>query len=257
MAEDFRLETPEAIAVAYDIAGIGTRFLAQVVDVIALVGILGVAGAGIVLLGSLGSLGQTAAVILVLFGSFLVLFGYFTLYEFFWTGQTPGKRALEIRVIKISGYPIGFLDSFIRNLIRLVDYLPSAYGVGVITMFISTQSRRLGDYAAGTIVVREWAGSLPELPARALQEAAAGPTPVAGEEDPDELAWTLHVLTPRDLTLIDEYLARAPSLPPDARARIGTSIAASVSARIGAREPLDPVQFLARVRELKRASGRG
>lgn len=252
MAEEFRLETPEAIEIAYDIAGIGTRFLAQLVDLIAIIGMVALVVVGIVLLATLGSLGQTVAVIILLLTSFLALFGYFTLYETFWTGQTPGKRALEIRVIKVGGYPIGFIDALIRNLVRAVDLLPGAYGVGIITMFISTQSRRLGDYAAGTIVVKERTAAFSELPLTSPDTVVTGPVPPAGENDPDELAWALHSLTSRDLIVLDEYLARAPSLPLEARTRIGVNIAAHIAARIGARDPLDPQAFLARVRALSR-----
>jgi hypothetical protein len=114
-------------------------------------------------------------------------------------------------------------------------------------MFISTQSRRLGDFAAGTVVVRERAGSLSELAAVAPSVTVPVQSEPAGSADPDELAWSLHALTHREVTVMREYLIRAPSLPPDARVRIGNDIAAHVAARIGAREPLDPVQFLSRV----------
>ena len=252
MVEDFRLATPEAIEVSYDIAGIGTRFLAQLVDVIAIAGIIGVVGAGVVFLSTVGSLGNTAATIVIPATSFLVLFGYFTLYEAFWSGQTPGKRALQVRVIKVGGYPIGFVESFIRNLIRLLDLMPTAYGVGIITMFISTHSRRLGDYAAGTIVVKERVDSLPATPSTQAQSPTHSPVRSVGGLDPDELDWNLHLLAAADLTIIAEYLERAPSLPPDARTRIGNQIATGIAGRIGAREPLDAVRFLARVQELAR-----
>src|SRR5947209_8359565 len=250
MAEDFRLETPEAISVAYDIAGIGTRFLAQIIDAVAIIGIGSVVGGGVFLLVAFGALGQTVAVILILVFDFLVLFGYFPLYETFWSGQTPGKRALQVRVIKLSGYPIGFVDSVIRNLVRVVDFLPSFYGVGIIVMFVSTQSRRLGDFAAGTIVVKERDPFLPERSRTAGDQSQGPPVAPIGELDPDELSWNLHALTSRDLVVIGEFLERAPSLPEDARYRIGNELASYVAERIGARLPLRPDHFLERVRAL-------
>jgi hypothetical protein len=139
----------------------------------------------------------------------------------------------------------------VRNLVRVIDLLPTAYGVGVITMFISTQSRRLGDFAAGTVVVKERAHSLAELAPAVPAEAVPADSVPAGSSDPEELSWSLHALTQRDLTVIREFLARAPSLPADARVRIGNEIAAHTASRIGARESLDPVQFLTRVLALR------
>jgi uncharacterized RDD family membrane protein YckC len=86
---------------------------------------------------------------------FLVNWGYFTLFEAFWNGRTPGKRVAKIRVIQRSGRAIGLFESMARNLVRYVDQFPGIYAVGVITMFVTKQHQRLGDLAAGTLVVRD------------------------------------------------------------------------------------------------------
>ena len=81
--------------------------------------------------------------------------GYFMLFEWLMRGQTPGKRALKIRVIRDDGTPATIHEVLVRNVLRLVDFLPGLYGVGALVMFPSRLSKRLGDIAAGTIVVKE------------------------------------------------------------------------------------------------------
>src|SRR5215510_11634669 len=87
--------------------------------------------------------------------SFVLFWGYYIFFEMLWNGQTPGKRWVGLRVIRTDGTPITLSESFIRNLTRLVDFLPAAYGIGIISMFLDKQSRRLGDLAAGTLVVHD------------------------------------------------------------------------------------------------------
>lgn len=249
MAQDYSLDTPEAVNVAYPIAGIGTRFLAALID-----SAIWLVAQIVIVLGSVfvftrGGPGDTIGVILLLTLSFILFWGYYIVFETLWRGQTPGKRLMKVRVIKTSGYPIGFVEAVIRNLVRIVDFLPAYYGVGVLTMFISTQSRRLGDYAAGTIVVKERGPvSLRDLDVTA-QRAQAPPVsmPRLGEIDPDEIQWNLRALTAEDLQIVNEYLERLPSLYPDAQRRLGETIAERTAQRIGARLPLDPVRFLQRV----------
>ena len=86
---------------------------------------------------------------------FIVNFGYFTLFEMLWRGQTPGKRRVGLRVIREGGYPLNFGASFLRNLLRIVDFLPFGYAVGVTVAVLGSRWQRLGDLAARTWVVRE------------------------------------------------------------------------------------------------------
>jgi uncharacterized RDD family membrane protein YckC len=247
--EEFRLETPEVVQVDYTPAGIGSRGLAAAIDYLAMIGMGIILTIVCVWLASFGAV--VLAYILGLTGAFFIIFGYFIAYETIWRGQTPGKRALRIRVLKTSGYPIGFLDAVIRNLVRIVDFLPSFYGVGVVAMFISTQSRRLGDYAAGTVVVMERPPvRLSDLHA-AAPAASAEPVAPLGSTDPDEYTWQLHRVTDRQEAVMREFLDRAPSLPPDVRTRIGGEVARRIAATIEAREPFDSVAFLKRVLELR------
>ena len=86
---------------------------------------------------------------------FLLQWGYFTLFEAFDFGRTPGKRVARIRVIHQSGRGVNFVESLARNLVRFVDYLPGFYAVGVVSIFVSKRNQRLGDMVAGTLVVRD------------------------------------------------------------------------------------------------------
>src|SRR6266568_1097330 len=161
---EYSVLTPERVSLQYDIAGIGSRGAAALVDTliqsVALIVILVAVTAGLAASSEFFSLGAGAATLsLALFALalFLVADGYFMLFEILWSGQTPGKRMVGIRVMRENGYPIRPIDAVIRNLVRIVDWLPAGYGVGVLTMLFNKRARRLGDFASGTIVVREGA----------------------------------------------------------------------------------------------------
>lgn len=250
MLPDYKLDTPEVITINYGIAGIGTRFLAAAIDSLVWVLLIIVLIAGAIALGTFGEIARNVAWILFGTLSFLIVYGYYILFETFWQGQTPGKRVLKIRVLRTTGHPIGFVDAFVRNVVRIVDFLPSFYGVGVVTMFISRESRRLGDYAAGTIVVKE------QAPVK-IDQIAAGSRPALlpqaalGAIDPDELGWNLRALTADDLMLMRLFLERARQLPPNATRTIGQELAERIANRVGARSPLDAVRFVERVLYLR------
>jgi uncharacterized RDD family membrane protein YckC len=254
--QDFHLDTPEAIDLAYDVAGIGSRFLAATLDLLVVIALLILIAVGAVAVGQFGDAGATLATVLFTTLTFVLIWGYYVVFETVWRGQTPGKRALEIRVLKTSGQPIGFVDALIRNIVRVVDFLPVAYGIGVLSMFISSESRRLGDYAAGTIVVKEREKvALRDLMASRVAVLPGAEQPPIGESDPEELAWNLRALTPHDVHVVTELLTRAPSIPPQVRDRIASEVAPIVAERIGAREPFDSIRFLRRVLYLHGLSG--
>jgi uncharacterized RDD family membrane protein YckC len=142
--------TTEKVPFAYRVAGLGSRFLAWFVDAVFIV-VLDVAGimAGSVLDSSRPGLGQA----LVYLWVFSVTWGYFLLFEWLWHGQTPGKRMLGIRVIQWRGTGIAFYESALRNLLRFVDSLPFFYAVGVAVAACNRCQRRLGDFAANTLIV--------------------------------------------------------------------------------------------------------
>ena len=160
-ADQFTLETPENIEVNFELAGLGTRFCATLIDwtMIALIilmlllinGILGLR------LWPSGDQRATSWVFAVIVGIIIAILsgGYFLIFELLMRGQTPGKRSMKIRVIRDDGTPAGANEILIRNILRLIDFLPLGYGLGAIVMFPNSMCKRLGDIAAGTVVVKE------------------------------------------------------------------------------------------------------
>jgi len=139
---DYAVLTPERVSLEYGIAGIGSRAGAAIIDTLlqalALL-ILAAAGLGAGAAMSIVT-GQFASIILLavmVLGGFVVTSGYFLIFEIVWNGQTPGKRALGVRVIRENGYPLRPVDSVIRNVVRIADWLPFFYGLGVLVMLLN------------------------------------------------------------------------------------------------------------------------
>jgi uncharacterized RDD family membrane protein YckC len=148
------IRTPENLELNFVLAGAGSRAAAYLLDLLLIL-----FGAQLLsnLLASLLVLmspqGEAWAVALAGLLTFAVFTGYFILFEWLMNGQTPGKRAVRIRVIKEGGYALQFVDSLLRNLMRVVDFLPLFYGVGLMSLLLTPRSQRLGDLAAGTWIV--------------------------------------------------------------------------------------------------------
>ena len=152
------IDTPEQVHLEFVLAGLGSRFMAILLDTV-------IQFAGFMVLVILSSIflavhiipagTSTWAVALWILVFFCVYWGYFAVFEVLWKGQTPGKRWAGIRVIKDSGRPINTFEAIARNLMRAVDSLPGMYAAGVVTMLLNRSNRRLGDFVAGTLVVHE------------------------------------------------------------------------------------------------------
>jgi len=153
--QHLEIETPEHVVLDLEIAGIGSRALAAVLDMAILTG-AGLALLTIVIiLGSYGvSLGRPGTILLVL-GSFLAWNGYFILFEGMRRGQTPGKRMAGIRVVMDTGHAVTFGAAAARNLLRVADFLPPPYLIGVLLVAFHPRAKRLGDMVAGTVVSRD------------------------------------------------------------------------------------------------------
>lgn len=219
--ETLNIDTPENVTFAYDIAGIGSRFTAALIDT-AIIIVLQVVTNLLVLLvisrgGGSGSLEDLASIdtwVIALVGliSFLFLWGYYIFFEMLWNGQTPGKRVVKLRVIRTDGTPITLTESVIRNLVRLVDFLPAFYGIGTVAVFVNRQTRRLGDLAAGTLVVREKDQQITLKDLAAMHFAAS---PQAHNADPgDQLSLTYPVdrLNYQDIQMIESFVQRQKEL---------------------------------------------
>jgi uncharacterized RDD family membrane protein YckC len=230
--EKLIIETPEQTSIEFPVAGIGSRFLAILVDsiiqgavIVVLILIVFGLGAGFSRLGlATGSSAPTWIIAILIFVYFLLTYGYYMLFEAIWNGQTPGKRLTHIRVIKDSGRPITAIDAVGRNLLRIVDQLPFAYGIGVLCAWISPQSKRLGDYVAGTVVVHE--KPFEKVVAPWESPAAAAATHSYGASR----------LTPGEFALVEAFLGRRSAL--DAGVRYDT--AAGIVRRIEAKLTLPP-----------------
>lgn len=159
MEDKLTLETPEQLEINYNIARLGSRFIAALWDsfFIASLEILLIFGSYLIVDavdGFASELGNWIVGVMI-FMIFVILWGYYVIFELMWNGQSPGKRLVGIRTVRQNGAPIGLSESAIRNIVRIIDFMPMGYGFGVLTMFVDMQSRRLGDFAAGTLVVHD------------------------------------------------------------------------------------------------------
>ncbi len=142
----YTIATPEGVELKLPVAGLAARSLAWLIDAAIKFVALLIAAVLFQLTGDFG-------VGLNLIAAFLIMWFYNVLFEVLYHGATPGKRALGLRVMNLNGTPVGWTGSLIRNLIRFVDTLPGCYAFGCVSVLVSRQFQRLGDLAAGTIVV--------------------------------------------------------------------------------------------------------
>jgi len=237
--EDMVIATPELVAFSYELAGIGSRFLAALLDLLMAAVIMFLVGlVAIAISSATGS--ATAGLLIFTMSSFVLVYGLFWAQEAAFNGQTLGKRAARLRVVGEGGEPITFAQAGIRNLVRFVDFLPFYYGLGLVVLFINGRGRRLGDLAAGTVVVRERQRvRLQDLPTVAPETPAALPSD-----------WNPSVDDPAAKRFLAAYAARRGYLDPWTRYRLATTVepllrrwAPEVLARQGPEAALDAVAF--------------
>ncbi len=208
------INTPENVVFGYQVAGIGSRFLAALIDTILIVILQIVVYLTLLLiianLANLDDLTSDSNIswLAAIFGliGFAFLWGYYIFFELLWNGQSPGKRRIGLRVIRQDGTPISAAEAVIRNLVRIIDFLPLYYGVGVISMFIDGKARRLGDLAAGTLVVYDQG----QITLESL-EAAHAATKRRWAFNVTESEWAhlpLRRLRSRDIELARSFLER-------------------------------------------------
>lgn len=230
------VETPEHVRFRFHAAGPTRRALAYLLDLFVRAGILLVFE--IVLALATGH-HVTSGKAIISSGTLLVLFLlewlYYVAFEALWNGSSPGKRALRLRVVKAGGYPLSFMDAVLRNLLRTADFLPVGYLLGLAAMSWDGRFARLGDRAAGTMVVIEDPIRVP--PAIRLE-----PPPTEAE-----LAGLPHrILLPMPEREAIELLLRRRDLSPARRQELADVLAPIVEKRLGAKAA-DPVRFLALV----------
>ncbi|HOX36794.1 MAG TPA: RDD family protein [Candidatus Brocadiia bacterium] len=222
------IDTPESVRLEFEAAGLGNRTLAWLIDLAIKYGILiplifGLEALNVGLLSRLPGL-STGGSVLVSLGVFIYQWFYFVLFEYFWFGQTPGKRLMRLRVLQSDGRSPGFWPSVIRNLTRYPDLL----GIGPCLMMFTPSCRRLGDFAAGTVVVREHVGGLSEVMPEIESDAMQTPQMPTVRLDPAEFE------------AVAQFLKRRDTLDEGARLRIAGEMAEALRNRMIARGFMPP-----------------
>ena len=223
------VETPEHVRFRYRVAGPVRRMLAYLIDL--LIRGLVVLALGLVLAIALGSPDAVGGVLLI--AAFVLEWGYYVFFETTGDGRSLGKRALSLRVVKEGGFPISFMDSVLRNLMRGADFLPFGYVIGLFVMAGDSRFRRLGDRVAGTLVVVEERS-------RVAAPLTITPPPTAAELEGFPQRPPLSASERETLEL---YLRRV-DLTAARREELAQIIAPALAQRIGVTVK-DPVRFLA------------
>jgi uncharacterized RDD family membrane protein YckC len=233
--------TPEGVTLEATLAGVGSRFAAALIDqllrlavLLALFFVTGMVGGSGVATDLSGGVALAALAVVL----FLVQFGYDVLFETLASGRTPGKRWTGLRVVKTGGAPVGFLASALRNILRIVDALPAFYLVGILAVLFTRNNQRLGDMAAGTIVVRE------RRQKTGLPQAAPAPPPVA-PGGLDSTLWDVSAISAEELATVRRFLDRRATLTPESRDRLAHEIASRLGPKVaGPPRQWSPEAFL-------------
>ena len=207
------IETPERVPLHFALASIGNRFLACAIDhglqaaVLLLVAITGL------IIASAANWENTVAsapkwvLAIMILLLFFIFSGYFAFFEWLWSGQTPGKRWMRLRVIREDGRPITFWEASVRNLIRTLDMMPVPfYSVGLISVFITNRDQRVGDMVAGTVVVREREAEAPAF-AQVFASPVSDPA-LRRSFKPVLFTASLNSLTDAEIQVVETFLRR-------------------------------------------------
>lgn len=229
------VETPEHVSIGYELADLGSRFTAMLLDYLLI--ILGWLGMWLAMLAAGAALGENlvtgVGLGITIFVAFVLQWGYFMFFEGLRDGQTPGKRRMGIRVVHDGGFPVTMRAAAVRNLLRVIDVLPPpSWAVGGLSMMLHPQTKRVGDLAAGTVVVRDRTGQpIPEETAR-VQAAPLGPPRMTDEE----------------FAAVQMYAARRADLEGSVRAELSRKLMARVERHFpedARRWQMSPDAFLA------------
>ena len=249
------ISTPEGVELEMTLAGIGSRFMASLIDQAIQFAII-VAGIAILLgvsevtvsggqAGAESDSGLALGIAIITIFSFLVIFVYDVLFEVRGGGRTPGKRWTGLRVVRTGGRPVDFMASATRNVLRVVDMLPGFYAVAMATIFATQRNQRLGDIAAGTVVVRE---HRPDREARkpgAPQFVKAPGPPPPAPVVVDTTGWDVSAIGADEVATVRRFLERRSTLAGDARRRLAADLAERLRPRVaGVPESVSAETFL-------------
>lgn len=220
------IETPENVELEQRLAGIGSRFIAGLIDLLITTGISLLVFIVLMTVASLDPFDAAPiwAILMSVLLYYFVSLVYFTYFEYSTNGQSPGKKTVRVRIVKEGGLPIRFGDVLIRNLLRLVDGVPVA-AIGCVAMFISKKCQRLGDLAAGTVAVSE---QVTDYSARSDRRITA-----QWEAEAGVAALRATGLTPDEYRLLSNYWTRRSELTLEARFSVLPKLLAPVLARTG------------------------
>ena len=252
LAQTVDVETPELVVVTYTIAGVGSRVAAALIDyAICLLAYFTVLvgssslGARSIIGGARGAAWGAAVLYLLLF---VILWGYYVLFEGLADGQTPGKRLLRLRAVRDGGYSVTFGASAVRNLVRLLDMQPVfTYAVAIASMLLTKRGKRLGDLAAGTIVVREGLSARP----------GAGTVKRRSDEGGVESALVQARLTNDEFLVLERFAERRADLSPERRALLADQIAARLAPALTSTDGTSLTKLLALYEKERSARARG
>lgn len=231
MKDSVYLSTPEHAALEFELAGLGSRFMAHAIDLL-VIGVILISFWVFLVLGPLAFMVREAfssaetfgsyGIALMILISFAVLWGYYFLLEGYYQGTTIGKKMMGIRVMREDGLPIGFYESAVRNFVRAADaFPPPTYFLGGIVMHMDSTGKRLGDMVAGTIVIRE---SFPKTIESRTGAAWAARVEKGHSRKP--LSLPGGNVTVKQMDLIEQYLNRRTTFPIERRQELAQTMAA-------------------------------
>ncbi len=230
MERSIDIATGESVAFNYELAGLGSRFFAVFIDMSIQLSIALAVVFGLAYLGSKAGDAKAAAPLtkiesavfeaIVIIAIFLLFFGYFIIFEWRWEGRTPGKRLMGLRVIREGGVALDFTSSVIRNCVRIVEVALGFYAISAVSTLLSPRNQRLGDYAAGTLVVRDQ---------RYERRRIRAPLDAAQREDP-----LIRDLSPEERDLVRRFAERRAALTSEARSALAARIAAAIRPKLAA-----------------------
>jgi uncharacterized RDD family membrane protein YckC len=234
------IATPEGIELQIVLAGAASRFIACVIDLLLQLVLILVAA-----IAALGLLGGGLGTALFAMASFAALYLYNVLFEVLASGRTPGKRATHLRVVRAHGTPVDLPASAIRNLLRFIDILPTAYIVGLASILITRHNQRLGDLAAGTLVIRDAAR-------RKHSATSTAAEPTAAHGGLDSSGWDVSAVSVDELVAVRRFLERRNSLDRGARQELAHRLEHGLRAKVaGAPVGLSAEGFLEELSRVK------
>src|SRR5215217_756762 len=207
------IETPERVPLHFALASIGNRFIACAIDHVIQAVSIGLIALTAVILMNFPSIERVVSsapkwvLALMIILLFVIFAGYFAFFEWAWSGQTPGKRWLKLRVLREDGRPITFWEASVRNLLRTFDMMPApCYSIGLISVFASSRDQRIGDMVAGTVVVRERETEAPAF-ARVFASPVSDPA-LRRSFKPVDFNASLNSLTEAEIQVVETFLRR-------------------------------------------------